>query len=148
MAPTSSRLAPPFRELQPIPHATFACGSQTGRDWELGMDMFAVAGWALVERAEKPQGSKAQRCVTVGKVAILGGEAARDGSNADTQKNSRPSWGNTQESVPSGMGGCAERSVTSKNIVAARRGRFVFGKNSVIPTTRSHPQCSAVSSCP
>ena len=48
MAPTSSRLAPPFRELQPIPHATFACGSQTGRDWELGMDMFAVAGWALL----------------------------------------------------------------------------------------------------
>ena len=69
MAPTSSRLAPPFRELQPIPHATFACGSQTSRDWELGMDMFAVAGWALVERVEMPTGSKARCSGTVANVA-------------------------------------------------------------------------------
>eukprot|EP00964_Phaeocystis_antarctica_P061020 scaffold36434_cov44-Phaeocystis_antarctica.AAC.1 len=64
MAPTSTRLAPPFWELQAAPHATFACGSRAGRDWELGMADFAVAGWALVERADNPQGSKAQRCVT------------------------------------------------------------------------------------
>ena len=65
-------------------------------------------------------------CITVANVAILGGEAARDGeieSKSDTQKNSRPSWGHTQEGVPSATGGCAERPVTSKNIVAARRGR-------------------------
>jgi hypothetical protein len=65
-------------------------------------------------------------CITVANVAILGGEAAQDGeieSKSDTQKNSRPSWGHTQEGVPSATGGCAERPVTSKNIVAARRGR-------------------------
>ena len=73
MAPTSSRLAPPFRELQPTPHATFACGSRTGRDWELGMHMFAVAGWALVERAEKAQRPKARCSGTVANVAPFGG---------------------------------------------------------------------------
>ena len=78
MAPTSSRQAAPFRELQAVPHATFACGSRTGRDWELGMDMFAVAGWALVERADISQGPKALRCVAVANVAISGGEAARN----------------------------------------------------------------------
>eukprot|EP00964_Phaeocystis_antarctica_P101594 scaffold67051_cov47-Phaeocystis_antarctica.AAC.1 len=78
MAPTSSRQAAPFRELQAVPHATFACGSWTGRDWELGMDMFAVAGWALVERADISQGPKAQRCVAVAHVAISGGEAVRN----------------------------------------------------------------------
>ena len=87
------------------------------------MGMLAVAVWALVERADNPPGSKAQRCVTVAHVGISGGEAARNAANADTQKNSRPSWGHTQEGVPSAMGGCAERPVTSKNIVAARRGR-------------------------
>eukprot|EP00964_Phaeocystis_antarctica_P127352 scaffold91025_cov35-Phaeocystis_antarctica.AAC.1 len=81
MAPTSSHQAAPFRELQAVPHATFACGSRTGRDRELRMDMFAVAGWALVERADNPQGSRAQRCVTVVNVAIWRGEAARDAEN-------------------------------------------------------------------
>eukprot|EP00964_Phaeocystis_antarctica_P012389 scaffold6830_cov51-Phaeocystis_antarctica.AAC.1 len=81
MTPTSSRQAAPFRELQAVPHATFACGSRAGRDWELGMDMFAVAGWALVERADISQGSRAPSSVAVASVAIWRGEAARDAIN-------------------------------------------------------------------
>eukprot|EP00964_Phaeocystis_antarctica_P060830 scaffold36304_cov24-Phaeocystis_antarctica.AAC.2 len=68
MAPTSSRQAAPFRELQAVPHATFACGSRAGR-------------WALVERADISQGSRAPSSVAVANVAIWRGEAARDAQN-------------------------------------------------------------------
>ena len=71
----------PFREQHDAPHAPSGCDSRTGRDRELGIDIFAPASLALVQRCDIPHGSKVPRCATVADALFWRGGTARNASN-------------------------------------------------------------------
>ena len=83
----------PCREQHDAPHAPSGCDSRTGRDRELGIDIFAPASLALVQRCDIANGWK----VHSGKCAVLAGGNRPERLKSRTVKKIAPQPGECSE---------------------------------------------------
>ena len=83
----------PFPELQVAPHAPSGCDSRTGRDRELGIDIFAPESLALVQRCQMPHGSKVPPCARWQMRCFGGGEPPGTPEMPNSKKKSSAAGG-------------------------------------------------------